>query len=569
MLPADRRFVVQCWLVLLAAFLLLDVARAAEPRRVLVLYSLGADSSSAWQSLLRKGLDEELAKANPGSSLSIFEERFDAIRLGQDNSIAAMESYLNTKYAAIRFDSIITENYVAARFLSEHPRLFPGVPRIYLNHRRRDWQPVDGVSYEVRADFAHAVGVIPRVAPQIKRIVVIGDRSEPIMQEQEAELRSVAASYQGQLEFEFWDELDFATLFRQAAALPPDSALFLIGAFRDINGTLRRPTDIARKLADSTRAPIFTNLESIVIPGVAGGYVVSAERIGHAIGRLLLNQAPDIAGIPGYVFDYPTVKRLHLQNMPDNVRWLNRPPSIWSQYWWQIVAGLTLIVLEGILISALVVAARERRQSLLALDKERCQLEARVQQRTQELSEANSKLEQLATSDPLTGIGNRRRMTMQITRELERSRRHHHPLTLLMVDIDHFKQVNDSHGHDAGDRAIVAVARTLALGVRSIDMASRFGGEEFVLLLPETDTALAVSAAERLRAEVEALQVADDQSQTIRLTISIGVASADPDGVVDTVSTLLIRADRALYRAKNEGRNRVVSASGAEAGPLA
>jgi two-component system cell cycle response regulator len=205
------------------------------------------------------------------------------------------------------------------------------------------------------------------------------------------------------------------------------------------------------------------------------------------------------------------------------------------------------------------VALRGRRQSLLALDDERRQLEQHVRQRTLELMDANSRLELLATTDPLTGIGNRRRMTEQINTELERARRFHHPLTLLMVDIDHFKQVNDKYGHEAGDRAIVAVSKALSSGVRSIDMASRFGGEEFVLLMPETDVDVAGYAAERLRADVAALNIIGDDGQRIALTISIGVAKADPDGLApDTMSSLLIRADKALYRAKHEGRNRVV-----------
>jgi diguanylate cyclase (GGDEF)-like protein len=297
-----------------------------------------------------------------------------------------------------------------------------------------------------------------------------------------------------------------------------------------------------------------------VLPGVAGGYVVSGERIGRAIGRILQQKEPDIAGIPGYVFDYPTVQRLHLQNIPPTAQLLNRPQIIWEQYLWQIIAGLSLIGLEGILISALVLALRSRRQMLTALHDERKQLEERVLQRTMELQIANDKLEQLATTDPLTGIGNRRRMTEQINKELERSRRFKHPLSLLMLDIDHFKTVNDSYGHEAGDRALIAVSKILAAGMRSVDMASRFGGEEFVLLMPETDIQVAGNAAERLRAQIAALQIPGDGGEMITLTISIGVAASDTHGTPDTASSLLSRADKALYRAKHGGRDRVVCA---------
>jgi two-component system cell cycle response regulator len=228
---------------------------------------------------------------------------------------------------------------------------------------------------------------------------------------------------------------------------------------------------------------------------------------------------------------------------------------MWDRYRWQIISGIALIVLEGVLISALVVALRERRRTLATLNDERDHLEERVQRRTQQLQTANVRLEELATTDPLTGIANRRKMTEQIAAELERARRFGHPLSVLMVDIDFFKRINDTHGHDTGDGAIVALASLLAGSLRAIDTAARFGGEEFVVLMPETDDAVAAVAAERLRAAAAALRVPAEGGIDVTLTISIGLAAAIGD---DTPSTLLIRADKALYRAKQEGRDRVV-----------
>ena len=544
-----------CWLLALW----LPLSALATERQVLVLYSLGSDSASAWQSLIHRGLTAELALKAPNTAPGIYEERFDAVRVGDGPAQHGMEQYLRTKYADIHFDAIITESYLAARFLSDRPDLFRGVPRHYLNHGRPGWQPSDGTGYDVEANFKQAIGVIPRVAPQVKQVVVIGDGTAR-MQESVDAMRTVAAGYQGRIAFDYWDQLSFDDMYKQAAALKPGSAIFLLPAYHDSTGERRRPVDIARQLARITQVPIFTNWEATVVPGVAGGYVVSGERIGRAIANLLLQQTPDIAGIPGYLFDYPTVQRFHLQNIPASSQWLNRPQSVWEQYMWQILASITLIVLEGILISALVVALRSRRQTLAALHHERDQLEARVLQRTLELLVANNKLEQLATTDPLTGIGNRRRMTEQINKELERSRRFRHPLSLLMVDIDHFKGINDRYGHEAGDRAIIAVSKALAGGMRSIDMASRFGGEEFVLLMPETDIDVAGNAAERLRADIAELRINGDNGEQIALTISIGVAASDPYGAPDSASSLLSRADKALYQAKHEGRDRVVCA---------
>lgn len=272
--------------------------------------------------------------------------------------------------------------------------------------------------------------------------------------------------------------------------------------------------------------------------------------------RLPIPAAPDSAS--GLLPHPPPQPRANLQHTPATGSWPDASSSIFERYWWQILLGSSLIILQGLLISALVFALRSRRVTLDALHDERNQLEARVLQRTQELMEANTKLEQLATTDPLTGIGNRRRMTEQINRELDRGRRFGHPLSLLMADIDHFKNVNDQYGHEAGDRVIIAVAKALADGVRNIDMASRFGGEEFVLLMPETSIEVATSAAERLRQHIAELEVKGDRGESIRFTISIGVATAPPGNTMDTPSTLVSRADKALYQAKDAGRNRVV-----------
>ena len=160
----------------------------------------------------------------------------------------------------------------------------------------------------------------------------------------------------------------------------------------------------------------------------------------------------------------------------------------------------------------------------------------------------------LATTDPLTGIANRRRLLDLGAQEILRAQRVGTPMSVLMLDIDHFKDINDSHGHPAGDAVIQAVARLCGDTVRAIDSVGRLGGEEFAILLPMTDRAGAQEVAERLRACVEAYRL-EWEGKTIRLTVSIGVAQGTPDD--GNFSALLGIADQALYKAKKEGRNRV------------
>lgn len=158
-------------------------------------------------------------------------------------------------------------------------------------------------------------------------------------------------------------------------------------------------------------------------------------------------------------------------------------------------------------------------------------------------------LRRAAAYDPLSGLVNRGTVTMMLEREIERASRNGKPLSVLLVDIDHFKRINDRHGHAIGDRTIVDFATRTALHLRRADVLSRYGGEEFLALLPDTDAAMAVQVAERVRASIAA-----ETGALAEYTVSIGVAclirGMTPDDLVHS-------ADQALYRAKENGRNRV------------
>jgi diguanylate cyclase (GGDEF)-like protein/putative nucleotidyltransferase with HDIG domain len=201
---------------------------------------------------------------------------------------------------------------------------------------------------------------------------------------------------------------------------------------------------------------------------------------------------------------------------------LARPPSSGAPVWW--IVGMGTLLVAAILIQEM----RARVELLIA------------------------RLYDAARTDPLTKLSNRRGFRELLDLELERARRAEGPMTVLVGDVDHFKEVNDRSGHDVGDVALQRVARLLERGKRQIDGAARVGGEEFALILPDTDAQGAFVIAERLRSDLRD----DFSSDTVPITISFGVATYPRHG--QTAASLLRAADEALYAAKKSGRNRTV-----------
>ena len=170
--------------------------------------------------------------------------------------------------------------------------------------------------------------------------------------------------------------------------------------------------------------------------------------------------------------------------------------------------------------------------------------------------EMERRLQELANTDPLTGVSNRRAFLTRAEQEFAVARRYHVPLSAAMIDIDRFKLLNDKFGHAAGDRVLTEVARQLRATLRKPDIFARWGGEEFICLLPHTDAAVAWQAGERLRQGIENLALADSGIEDSSLTVSVGVASLAKDD--DAIDALINRADQGLYAAKARGRNKVV-----------
>ena len=182
----------------------------------------------------------------------------------------------------------------------------------------------------------------------------------------------------------------------------------------------------------------------------------------------------------------------------------------------------------------------------------RVEAASRTKELQHELVAQGARLEALLREDALTGLSNRRAILTQLAGMVSGARRHGHPLSIAVCDIDHFKRVNDSYGHKAGDEVLVASAHAMGTHLRQEDQLGRLGGEEFLVLLPDTDGDAAMHAAERMREEVAAAP------SPVSVTVSIGIATWEDE---ETPEALLARADEALYAAKDAGRDRVLAAT--------
>jgi len=191
--------------------------------------------------------------------------------------------------------------------------------------------------------------------------------------------------------------------------------------------------------------------------------------------------------------------------------------------------------------------------TVLELNREYADAQFQLAQANVKLRQREAEIVTLSLTDPLTGVGNRRRLDQALTTEISRAQRTQQSLCACMADLDHFKRVNDTYGHEVGDKVLAAFGQLLRRETRATDIATRFGGEEFVVLMPHTDLEHGLATAERIRGAFASYRI---EPMSIPVTASFGVAELGPS---EQAEALIRRADKTLFVAKEAGRNRVVA----------
>jgi len=204
------------------------------------------------------------------------------------------------------------------------------------------------------------------------------------------------------------------------------------------------------------------------------------------------------------------------------------------------------------LLSVDLIQVRDKKMLLMVFHDitERIRMKEELEEKNQQLRELNKILQVQAITDSLTGLYNHRQVLEKLQLEIARANRYQQDLTIMMLDIDHFKSINDEFGHQVGDVVLVEVAQIIKRNLRNTDIAGRYGGEEFLIILPQTNLNNGLQVAERIRRQVE-VEGFEDRKEGI--TVSIGISQHQGEEMVDYIE----RSDQLLYRAKREGRNRI------------
>ncbi|MFP5221923.1 MAG: diguanylate cyclase [Acidobacteriota bacterium] len=528
---------------------------------------------------LVKGFRERVLES--GANVRICYEYLDLARFPNERAyLADVAAFLKAKYSRLMPDAVVSGGPIR-QFMDEYgDAMFPGVPVVFPRDESAALEAAvtGGVDTSRNSEYMKSVEVVFRTRPATKTVyVVLGDSDEE--RNIFKDMSRVAYAYRERARFVFTNDLTHARMLELVHGAGSDSAILFMRWHRDVQGESFIPDEVLREVAGRARAPVYGVVAHSLEGGVLGGYLFSFELFGRRLAQQSLEAlgeatpAGSTAPLPvsEYAFDWRELRRWNVRegSLPQGSRIEFRELSAWDRHGTYILGGVAVVLLETALIVGLAVNRARRKRMESELLRLNVSLEEMVASRTRQLQQANAelelakrtlegmniRLEMASRTDLLTGLFNRRHFEETAPQEHARYVRTGKRFSVVLCDIDFFKNVNDLHGHDAGDRLLRMVGEDLSRSVRPYDILVRWGGEEFLLFLPSTDADLAAAIAERIRQDIGG-RVYTYEGHSLRLSATLGVATVR-DG--ESVSEVIRRADVALYEGKRSGRNRVVA----------
>jgi diguanylate cyclase (GGDEF)-like protein len=539
---------------------------AERKKRILVLHSY--HQGLEWTDNITQGIQSVMSPFH--EHYEIHYEYLDTKRNSGADYMRQLVNFISTKNAPIHYEVVIVADNTALKLLNDGSIRFSGEPPVVFcginNYQKELTAGIAEVTGVVeKTDHRATVELIRKLHPQRNHITVVLDKTPTgdVIREQ---LKDIERAYGDELKFEFLREFLLQEVREKVAGLGEKDAIYILTFNRDKNDNFISYAEGIEMLARNSQVPIYGSWDFYLGKGIVGGRITSGYRQGQEAAQLALKilhgqQASRLKVVTGptqYMFDYKYMNRYGVDRsmLPGDSLIINLPPSVYERFRLLLVS----ISIASICVALFFLWKYKRQQSMLAAKQTLAlELEKKVDERTRELRIANRELQRLSNLDGLTQLYNRRYFDDNLYLEINRLQRSATPISLLLCDIDYFKNYNDKYGHLAGDDCIRTVADIiLRYCKRLTDIAARYGGEEFGVILPNTPSDEALKIAESIRHEIELTKTSHETSPISDfVTISIGVATIIPH-IHTTPSSLISLADKALYESKNGGRNRVV-----------
>ena len=430
------------------------------------------------------------------------------------------------------------------------------------------------VVISILANFDKNIKLILDTQKNLKNIyVVIGDSYSE--QHIPAQIKAAAVPYLAQVNFVYLNKLSYSDMMLTLQQIPDNSAIMFVRWVTDIQGESFVPVRVLSTITKEAKAPVYGTQRQYMGTGIIGGYLYNQGLLGQSAAQMALGifggeQLQDLRVSDEqsheYIFDERAMKRWHIDknDLPPKSSIEYSDTDKWSDYAIYIIAGGIIILLEMALIAGLIKNRKDRmiaESELLLLNNS---LEKSVNERTQELTkatvkleEANAQLDYASRIDPLTGLYNRRHMVERLNEEYELFKRTGQPFSLMIADIDGFKNTNDQYGHEAGDAVLKSLSSSMHNQIRAYDVLARWGGEEFMFLFPGLKTEDVFKRAEAIRMAV-AKESHRYEGQDLSVTLTIGAATANKN---ETIEETIKMADDALYEGKRTGKNKTFIAA--------
>lgn len=559
-------------------FAISDISMVKPEKNVLVIHQYSAEQ--AYVNLFNQGLRDVLAQ-DDRYYYNISYEYLEIDKMPHDVIYLDMkidQLVYKQKHSNWIPDVVVTSCGVSDWLLKYKKELFDETPIVACSpsYSGKSIIPIDHFTDHYllpgNDSFANNYQLILDLLPDTKNIyVVLGNSYE------EQNLLSIAQdeakAFEDRVNFIYTNRRSYDDMLSTLRNAPNDSAVLFSRWLTDVEGESFDSGRCLRFISETIPIPVFGTQRQSLGNGIIGGYLYNISLFGADAGNMAIKLLDgfeptvykDEKRYHRYVFDDRALKQWNVNSnrLPENSEILFAEKNFWQEYGDILFIGSIIIFLETALIIGLIYNNRGRIKAEAELVNLNESLEAIVEKRTLQLQEVNAELEELnrtldltARIDALTGLYNRRHMEERLNEAIQVFKRQGQIFSVMLIDIDDFKLINDTYGHKAGDFVLRDLSKTLRKSVREYDVVSRRGGEEFLLLFPGLFEEDAMVRAEMLRTKIQN-SVWNYEGVDLSVTITIGVATIREN---ETASQLINRADTALYQGKNSGKNKSILA---------